>query len=188
MLPRGLIKRLGTFEIDHFDFEGNFQPDTLSYQNAAGRKTESGAATPTRRVAGRLSISILPAGTRDTLTQTRTHGFGHIAICGLQRYFGDRGRCPEGPPPRHRRQLPRAHHQHLQDMAPRHRPTHRRRTCLYIIHRCQGRPTLRNRLGCRCRVLHCSRPAPKVGDQNARARRPSPHQKSAFLHHLARQH
>ena len=41
---------------------------------------------------------------------------------------------------------------------------------------------------CRCRVLHRSRPAPKVGDQNARARRPSPHQKSAFLHHLGRQH
>ena len=138
---------------------------------------------------GRQALHLLlPAGTRDTLTQTRTHGFGRIAICGLQRYFGDRGRCPEGPPPRHRRQLPRAHHQHLQELAPRHRPTHRRRTCLYIIHRCQGRPTLRNRLGCRCRVLHCSRPAPKVGDQNARARRPSPHQKSAFLHHLGRQH
>jgi len=29
MLPRDLIKRLGTFEIDHFDFEGNFEPDTL---------------------------------------------------------------------------------------------------------------------------------------------------------------
>ena len=28
------------------------------------------------------STSILPAGTRDTLTQTRTHGFGLIAICG----------------------------------------------------------------------------------------------------------
>ena len=40
--------------------------------------------------------------------------------------------------------------------------------------------------GCRCRVLHRSRPAPKVGDQNASARRPSPHQKSAFLHHLGR--
>ena len=26
MLPRDLIKRLGTFEIDHFDFEGNFEP------------------------------------------------------------------------------------------------------------------------------------------------------------------
>jgi hypothetical protein len=32
MLPRDLIKRLGTFEIDHFDFEGNFQPDTLTLQ------------------------------------------------------------------------------------------------------------------------------------------------------------
>ena len=30
MLPRDLIKRLGTFEIDHFDFEGNFEPDTLT--------------------------------------------------------------------------------------------------------------------------------------------------------------
>ena len=30
MLPRDLIKRLGTFEIDHFDFEGNFEPDTPS--------------------------------------------------------------------------------------------------------------------------------------------------------------
>ena len=29
MLPRDLIKLLGTFEIDHFDFEGNFEPDTL---------------------------------------------------------------------------------------------------------------------------------------------------------------
>jgi len=28
MLPRDLIKRLGTFEIDHVDFEGNFEPDT----------------------------------------------------------------------------------------------------------------------------------------------------------------
>ena len=29
MLPRDLIKRPGYFEIDHFDFEGNFEPDTL---------------------------------------------------------------------------------------------------------------------------------------------------------------
>ena len=34
MLPRDLIKRLGTFEIDHFDFEGNFEPDTLSRTKA----------------------------------------------------------------------------------------------------------------------------------------------------------
>ena len=94
----------------------------------------------------------------------------------------------EREPPRHRRQLPRARPQHLQDMAPRHRPTHRRQTCLYVVHRCQGRPTLRNRLVCRCRVLHRSRPATKVEDKNARAGRPSPHQKSAFLHHLGRQH
>jgi len=37
---------------------------------------------PTRWVAGRLYLSILPAGTRDTLTETHTHGFGFIAICG----------------------------------------------------------------------------------------------------------
>ena len=60
----------------------------------------------------------------------------------------------EREPPRHRRQLPRARPQHLQDLAPRHRPTDRRQTCLYVVHRCQGRPTLRNRLGCRCRMLH----------------------------------
>ena len=53
--------------------------------HAAGRKKESGAATPTRWVVGRLYLSILPAGTRDTLTETHTHGFGLIAICGIQR-------------------------------------------------------------------------------------------------------
>ena len=160
----------------------------MFFKNAAGRRKESGAATPTRWVAGRLYLSILPAGTRDTLTETRTHGFGLVAICGIQLYFGGRGRRPQGHPPRHRRQLPRAHHQHLQGLAPRHRPTDRRQTCLYVVHRCQGRPTLRNRLGCRCRVLHRSRPSPKVDDEDARAGRPSPHQKSAFLHHLGRQH
>ncbi len=50
--------------------------------HATGRKKESGAATPTRRVAGRLYISILPAGTRVMLAETRTHGFGLVAICG----------------------------------------------------------------------------------------------------------
>jgi hypothetical protein len=59
--------------------------------HAAGRRKESGAATPTRWVAGRLYLSILPAGTRDTLTETHTHGFGLVAICGIQRYFGGRG-------------------------------------------------------------------------------------------------
>jgi hypothetical protein len=50
------------------------------------------AAQPlTRRVAGRLYLSIIPAGIRDTLTQTRTHAFGLVATCGLQRYFGGRG-------------------------------------------------------------------------------------------------
>jgi len=34
-------------------------------------------------VAGRVYLSIIPAGTRDTLTETRTHGFGLVAICGL---------------------------------------------------------------------------------------------------------
>jgi hypothetical protein len=43
------------------------------------------AATPAQRVAGGLYPSLIPAGTRDTLTQTRTHGFGLVAICGLQR-------------------------------------------------------------------------------------------------------
>ena len=33
-------------------------------------------------MAGRLYISILPAGTRGTLAETRTHGFGLVAICG----------------------------------------------------------------------------------------------------------
>ena len=52
-------------------------------------------------MAGRLYISILPAGTRGTLAETRTHGFGLVAICGIQRYyFGGRGRCPEAHPPR----------------------------------------------------------------------------------------
>ena len=32
-------------------------------------------ATPARRVAGGLCLFIITAGTRDTLTQTRTHGF-----------------------------------------------------------------------------------------------------------------
>ncbi len=146
-----------------------------------------GSHTPTRWVAGRLYLSILPEGTRDTLTETHTHGFGLVAICGIQRYFGGSGRCPEGHPPRHRRQLPRARLQHLQGLAPRHQPTDRRQTCLYVVHRCQGRPTL-NRLGCWRRVLHHSRPAPKVDGEDARAGRPSPHQKSAFLHHLGRQH
>ena len=58
--------------------------------SSAGRKKESGAATPTRWMAGRLYLSILPAGTRDTLTETHTHGFGLVAICGIQ--FGGRGR------------------------------------------------------------------------------------------------
>ena len=53
-----------------------------SHFHAAGRRKESGAATPTRWVAGRLYLSILPAGTRDTLTETHTHGFGLVAICG----------------------------------------------------------------------------------------------------------
>ena len=36
MLPRDLIKRLGTFEIDHFDFEGNFDTrDTLEPSDRA---------------------------------------------------------------------------------------------------------------------------------------------------------
>jgi hypothetical protein len=66
-------------------------------------------------VAGRLYLSILPAGTRDTLTETHTHGFGLVAICGIQRYFGGRGRCPEGHPPRHRRQLGNFAKCHLSD-------------------------------------------------------------------------
>jgi len=32
-----------------------------------------------------LHPPIVPIGTRDTITQTRTHGFGIVAICGLQR-------------------------------------------------------------------------------------------------------
>ena len=36
-------------------------------------------------MAGRLYLSILSAGTRDTLTETHMHGFGLIAICGIQR-------------------------------------------------------------------------------------------------------
>jgi hypothetical protein len=131
-------------------------------------------------------------------------------------------RNPEGHPPRHSRQLPRARLQHLQGLAPRHffffNPgpvwrvpipnrytakaklcfcknnkrriiiTDRRQTCLYVVHWCQGLPTLRNRLGCLCRVLHRSRPVSKVDDEDAGAGHPSPHQKSAFLHHLGRQH
>ena len=37
MLPRDLIKRLGTFEIDHFDFEGNFEPRPSQVERAALR-------------------------------------------------------------------------------------------------------------------------------------------------------
>jgi hypothetical protein len=54
-------------------------------ENAAGQTEDSTAATPARRVAGGLCPFIIPAGTRDTLTQTRTHGFGLVAICRLQR-------------------------------------------------------------------------------------------------------
>jgi hypothetical protein len=153
-----------------------------------------GHSRPARTDFGQIFCSVqgdlqiqgdLPPGTRDTLTKTHTHGFG-VAICGIQRYFGVRGRCPEGHPQCHRRQLPRARPQHLQGLAPTHRPTDRRQTCLYVVHRCQGRPTLRNRLGCPCRVLHRSRPAPKVDDQDPNAGRPSTHQKSAFLHDLGR--
>ena len=39
MLPRDLIKRLGTFEIDHFDFEGNFEPDTLTQHCVEGARS-----------------------------------------------------------------------------------------------------------------------------------------------------
>jgi hypothetical protein len=51
MLPRDLIKRLGTFEIDHFDFEGNFQPDTL---------TPSQVERAALRVAGARSVNATP--------------------------------------------------------------------------------------------------------------------------------
>ena len=42
----------------------------------------------------------------------------------------------------------------------RHRPTDPRQACLRVVHRFQSCPALQNRLGCRCRVLHHSRPAP----------------------------
>jgi hypothetical protein len=64
---------------------------------------DSAAATPAQWVAGGLYPSIVPVGTRDTLTQTRTHGSGLVDICGLQRLFGDRGRRPADHQPRHRR-------------------------------------------------------------------------------------
>ena len=133
-----------------------------------------------------IYLSIIPAWTRDTLTETRTHGFGLVAICGIQRYFGGRGRRPQGHPPRHRRQLPRArtYRTWLQCIDPQ---TAGKPACTSYIG-AKVAQHFETGWGCRCRVLHRSRPAPKVGDQNARARRPSPHQKSAFLHHLGRQH
>jgi hypothetical protein len=76
-----------------------------------------------------IYLSIIPAWTRDTLTETRTHGFGLVAICGTLGAVVDAQRDirrVEHPrSPRHRRQLPRAHPQHLPDLAPRHRPTSR---------------------------------------------------------------
>ena len=49
MLPRDLIKRLGTFEIDHFDFEGNFEPDTLTSRTSSSVAGARGVnATPFR--------------------------------------------------------------------------------------------------------------------------------------------
>jgi hypothetical protein len=41
MLPRDLIKRLGTFEIDHFDFEGYFEPDTPSDPHESNEQQRS---------------------------------------------------------------------------------------------------------------------------------------------------
>ena len=46
---------------------------------------------PTRWVVGRLYLSILPAGTRDTLTETHTHGFGLVAICGKSVPYSHQG-------------------------------------------------------------------------------------------------
>ena len=37
---------------------------------------------------GSLYLSIIPAGTRDTLTQMRTHALCLVITCGLQQYFG----------------------------------------------------------------------------------------------------
>ena len=51
MLPRDLIKRLGTFEIDHFDFEGNFEPDTPSHPHVEIEEL---------RVAGARSVNATP--------------------------------------------------------------------------------------------------------------------------------
>jgi hypothetical protein len=48
--------------------------------------------------------------------------------------------------------------------------------------------TSTTQVGCQCRVLHHSRPAPQFGDQNASNGRHLPHKKSAFLHHLGGQH
>jgi len=48
------------------------------------RRTEP-QPPPPRGVAGRRHHSIVPVGTSDTLTQTPTHGFGIVTICGLQR-------------------------------------------------------------------------------------------------------
>ena len=53
--------------------------------HAPGRTEDGAAATPPWWVAGRRHPSIVPVGTRDTLTQMPTHGFGIVAICGLQR-------------------------------------------------------------------------------------------------------
>jgi hypothetical protein len=45
----------------------SLSPSNTHVSHAAGRRKGSGAATPTRWVAGRLYLSILPAGTRDSV-------------------------------------------------------------------------------------------------------------------------
>ncbi len=87
-----VVKVPGSSRVPAPPWVGSRSPDGWDQiKNAAGRRKESGAATPTQRVAGSLYLSILPAGTRDTLTETRTHGFGLIDICGIQQNFGGRG-------------------------------------------------------------------------------------------------
>jgi hypothetical protein len=77
-------KIVASLDVGVVIFLGTWSPATKKL-NAAGRTEDSTAVIPARRVAGGLCPFIIPAGTRDTLTQTRTHGFGLVTICGLQR-------------------------------------------------------------------------------------------------------
>ena len=58
---------------------------TPFHWHAAARRGHGPTAAPAWRVADALVPSIVPGGSRDTFTQTRTHGAGVAAISGLQR-------------------------------------------------------------------------------------------------------